>query len=240
MSMDKKFLDVIDMKCHNGGFQTVFDIAFSSSTYSYAIKLAFDEKDDHTDHIKQIILHVSEGYDAKNPWIMAIREGQSDIVKILLKSRLFDVNGKDCISNDAPLLQCIRAIRDAKLLKLLNTATKDECKAYLNLATTNKRLPFHYACAAIVRYFKELSQSDKFGDIVDLDIVDGDNKFALQLAVDNRYRDIIGILFDETKLNQSQLNLVFWMFVTEYDKSKYDESCCKRLSGIKGILSCIE
>ena len=316
---------------------------------------------------------------SKNPLIKAIHEGQSDIVKILLKSGLFDVNGKDFISNDAPILECIRATtgferdnqlecdngliftnflnqpgldltvkgkkdnygvirlcylfgklefvelilqkiqeisddnddmhenswgldettiknelmtyqtfgdivkfaqkgdiksieilfkekkdilsdvfpmrdkydktiwhhscsrKDVKLLKLLiDTATKEECKACLNLAAASiKRLPFHYACAgnrpAIVKYFKELSQSDEFGDIVDLDIVDGDNKSGLQLAVDNGYRDIIRILFDETKLNPSQLNRVFSMFVTEYDKSKYDESFCKRLLGIKGI-----
>ena len=70
MSMDKKFKDVIDMRCKNIHSQTVFDIAFSSSRYFYATKLLFDEKDDHRGHINQIISHVlssSDGYDAKNP-----------------------------------------------------------------------------------------------------------------------------------------------------------------------------
>ena len=43
-----------------------------------------------------------------NALVEAIRKGQSDIAKILIKSGLFDINGKDLTKRDAPILECIR------------------------------------------------------------------------------------------------------------------------------------
>ena len=99
------------------------------------------------------------------------------------------------------------------LLKLLfNTGTKEECKRCLNMASSErKRLPFHYAClsnhVSVVRYFHQLSQSDEFGDIIDLDVVNGYDGSGLDIAVKAGYREVIRILLDEEKVNQSTKRL---------------------------------